>query len=58
MKTNKTSRSPIERELKALFKEVYDSDELAEKAVRDSIKAYSFVRQEVLYRNQTSNSHA
>lgn len=53
MKTNKkTNRSPIEREIRAMFKDVYNDDVLAEEAVKESIRAFSLVKQDVLYRKQ------
>lgn len=56
MKTNKkTKRSPIERELRNLYMEVYDDDESAERAVRDSLRAYSLVKQDVLYRKSNKS---
>lgn len=51
MKINKKiNRLPIERELRALFKDIYADDELAEETVRDALTAYSYVKQDILYR--------
>lgn len=56
MKTNKKiNRSPIERELRNLYMEIYNDDELTEEAVRDSLRAYSLVKQDVLYRKSNKS---
>ena len=56
MKTNKkTKRSPIERELRNLYMEVYNDDESAERAIRDSLRAHSLVKQDVLYRKSNKS---
>lgn len=56
MKTNKKiNRSPIERELRNLYMEIYNDNELVEDAVRDSLRAYSLVKQDVLYRKSNKS---
>lgn len=56
MKTNKTKkRTSIEREMFNLFKEIYEDEDSQEEAVRDSIRAYSYIRQEALNRNINPN---
>lgn len=57
MKTNKkTNRSPIERELRNLYMEIYNDDALTEEAVRDSLRAYSLVKQDILYRKSNKSN--
>lgn len=46
----------IERELRALYKQVCNTDEECEEAVRQAIKAYSLVRQEVSYQKTGDNA--
>lgn len=53
MKTNK--RTPLEREMRNLFKEIYQDEDSQEEAVRDSMRAYSYIRQEALNRNDNPN---
>lgn len=52
MKTNK--RTPLEKEMHNLFKEIYDDEASQEEAVRDSMRAYSYIKQEALNRNQNN----
>lgn len=54
MKTNR--RTPLEREMLNLFREIYHDEASQEEAVRDSMKAYSYIKQDVLKReyNQTN----
>lgn len=49
MKTNK--RHSIEREMKLLFKEIYQDETEQEEAVRDAMKAFSYISHEALNRN-------
>lgn len=50
MKTQKQYKTSLDRELFNLFKEIYSDEGAVEDAVIDAKKAFSYIRQDVLYR--------
>ena len=52
MKTNRRTRySPLEKELISIYKDIYPDELSCHKAVNDALRAYSFIKQDALYRN-------
>lgn len=56
MKTNKTKkRTPVERELLYLFKDMYNEESFTWAAVLDAVKAFPYMKQDALNRNINPN---
>lgn len=54
MKTKK--RTPAEREILHIFKEIYQDEDSCNEAMREIKKAFSYVKQDALYRSMNFNN--
>ena len=54
MKTKKHTK--VDQEMMNLFKEIYQDEDSYDSAVKDAKKAFSYVKQDVLYRSMDFNN--
>ncbi len=57
MKTNRKTRySPLEKELLNIYNDIYPDELSCHKAVNDALRAYSFIKQDAVYRIKSLKS--